>query len=46
MTQETLRQQRQDILTLARHYGAHDVRVFGSVARGEANMDSDLDLIV
>ena len=26
--------------------GAHSLRVFGSVARGEANEDSDLDLLV
>lgn len=37
---------RTDILGMARRHGAANVRVFGSVARGEANMDSDLDLIV
>ena len=32
--------------TLADKYGVKDVRVFGSYARGEANPDSDLDLLV
>lgn len=27
-------------------YGASNIRVFGSVARGEANEDSDIDLLV
>ena len=27
-------------------YGAHNVRVFGSVARGEADEQSDIDLMV
>jgi len=31
---------------MARQYGAHDVRVFGSVARGDSGASSDLDLIV
>ena len=37
---------RAEILRLANQRGAHDVRVFGSVARGEANENSDLDLLV
>jgi predicted nucleotidyltransferase len=37
---------RDEILRLARQRGARDVRVFGSVARGEANESSDLDLLV
>ncbi len=43
---ETLRRHRGDILRLARQYGAKNVRVFGSVARGEADEQSDLDLLV
>lgn len=39
-------ERRDDILRLARQRGACDVRVFGSVARGEANESSDLDLLV
>ena len=37
---------RGEILRLAEERGAHSVRVFGSVARGEANESSDLDLLV
>lgn len=43
----TLRARRRDeILRLAERRGAHNVRVFGSMARGEANENSDLDLLV
>jgi len=34
------------ILEIAAKHGAHNVRVFGSVARGEDRPDSDLDLLV
>jgi len=37
---------RTDILRIAASYGATNVRVFGSVARGEDHPDSDLDLLV
>jgi predicted nucleotidyltransferase len=46
LTQEVLRQKREAILTLARQYRASEVRIFGSVARGDATDESDLDLIV
>ena len=43
----TLRaERRQEILSIAERHGAHSVRVFGSVARGDADEDSDLDLLV
>jgi len=38
--------QRDQILKLAERHGATNVRVFGSVARGEATQDSDVDLLV
>ncbi len=41
-----LREKREDILRLCAKYGARNVRVFGSVARGEADAASDLDLLV
>lgn len=41
-----LRSLRVQILRLATEHGATNVRVFGSVARGEARYGSDLDLLV
>lgn len=41
-----LRQHRQAVLELADRRGARNVRVFGSVARGEDTADSDVDLLV
>ena len=35
-----------EILRIAAKYGAYNVRVFGSVARGEARSDSDVDFLV
>ena len=47
VTLDTLRaERREEILRLAEQRGAHSLRVFGSVARGEANENSDLDLLV
>jgi predicted nucleotidyltransferase len=47
VTLERLRsEQRAEILRLAGRRGAYSVRVFGSVARGEAKEGSDLDLLV
>lgn len=43
---ETVQAKRGEIAAIARRYGASDVRVFGSVARGEATEQSDLDLLV
>ena len=37
---------REDILRIAREHGVWNVRVFGSVGRGEGREDSDLDLLV
>jgi predicted nucleotidyltransferase len=41
-----LQDKREDILRLARARKAYNVRVFGSVARGEATEDSDVDFLV
>ena len=38
--------QRDAIIGLAHRYGAHDVRLFGSLARGDATETSDVDLLV
>jgi len=39
-------EKRAAILSLADHYGARNVRVFGSAARGDAGPESDFDLLV
>lgn len=44
--QELLHEQRSQILDIAQKHGAYNVRVFGSVARGEATEDSDVDFLV
>jgi predicted nucleotidyltransferase len=44
--EELLHSKRAEILALAERYGAYNVRVFGSVARGEAGPASDVDLLV
>ena len=44
--QEMLREKRQEILEIAAKHGAYNVRVFGSVARGEADEKSDVDILV
>lgn len=41
-----LQEKREDILCIARRHKAYNVRVFGSVARGEAGPNSDVDLLV
>jgi len=41
-----LRTKREDILSVAARHGASAVRVFGSVARGEAREESDVDFLV
>jgi predicted nucleotidyltransferase len=43
---ELLKAKREDILRIAAKHGARGVRVFGSVARGEASAGSDVDFLV
>lgn len=45
-TLQDLRARRADIIALAKQYDAYNVRVFGSVARGESTTNSDIDLLV
>lgn len=45
-TLDSLRRKRQEITRAARRHGASKIRVFGSVARGEAGRQSDYDLVV
>ena len=43
---ELLRTKRDDILLIAKKYGVYNVRIFGSVARGEDDAESDIDFLV
>lgn len=43
---ELLREKREDILLVAARHGATNVRIFGSVARGDATPASDVDVLV
>jgi len=43
---KTIQQQKACILDIARHYHAVNIRMFGSVVRGEEQEDSDIDLLV
>ncbi len=43
---ESLRQQRTAVLDAARRHRAHNLRVFGSVARGAERSASDIDILV
>jgi hypothetical protein len=44
--EELLGEKREEILRIAARHGARNVRVFGSVARGEADERSDVDCLV
>jgi uncharacterized protein len=46
ITREILRQKRSAIRQIAEKWGADDIRVFGSVARGDTVESSDVDFIV
>jgi predicted nucleotidyltransferase len=43
---EELKEKREEILRVAAKHGARNVRVFGSVARGKADTQSDVDFLV
>lgn len=43
---ELLKAKREEVLNLCAKYGARNVRVFGSVARGQADEQSDIDFLV
>jgi predicted nucleotidyltransferase len=43
---ELLREKRKEILEIAARHGAYNIRVFGSVARGEADEQSDVDVLL
>lgn len=43
---EQIAKRRDEIARIAERYGAKNIRVFGSVSRGEADEDSDIDFLV
>jgi predicted nucleotidyltransferase len=44
--EELLKAKREEIIEIARKHGAYNLRVFGSLARGEGNEQSDIDFLV
>lgn len=45
-TLDEITDRREEILRIARRHGARNVRLFGSIVRGEARGQSDLDVLV
>ncbi len=43
---ELLQVKREEIFQIAAKYGAYNIRIFGSVARREADENSDVDFLV
>ena len=46
MALDTVRRFRREIRDIAARHGALNVRVFGSIARGDSHADSDIDFLV
>jgi len=46
LTMELLRKRKTELKRIASKYGATNIRVFGSIARGEADEKSDLDILI
>jgi predicted nucleotidyltransferase len=46
VSDRSLIEHRDEILSIAARHGARNVRVFGSFARGDARPDSDVDLLI
>ena len=44
--QELLQAKREQILEICHKHGVYDLRVFGSLARGQGNEQSDVDFLV
>jgi len=45
-TEQLVKRKREEILRVSAQHGARNVRIFGSVARGEADEASDIDFLV
>ena len=46
VTIQDVRENREDILRICREHGGSNVRLFGSVVRGEQTQNSDIDMLV
>lgn len=46
MNIELIKQKREQIINIAAKHGAYNVRIFGSVARGESDEKSDIDFLI
>ena len=46
MLEQLLHEKRDEIKRIAARHGAYNIRVFGSVARGEAGPESDIDILI
>lgn len=46
MNIETIKEKREKIINIAAKHGAYNVRIFGAVARGEADEKSDIDFLI
>jgi len=44
--EQLLHDKRDEIRTIAVKHGAHNIRIFGSVVRGESGPDSDIDFLI
>lgn len=45
VTKDDILRRRDEIIAVAKRYGASDLRIFGSVARGDATESSDVDFV-
>jgi predicted nucleotidyltransferase len=43
---EIIKRYRNEILKISTHYGAKEIKIFGSALKGEAKTNSDVDLLV
>lgn len=43
---DLIKSKKNEIITLADKHGAYNIRIFGSVARGQADENSDIDFLV